>query len=530
MNLRLDRRKLALGAVGAYVVTAGVWIGLLHVYEAKATAPRELPEWHAFAACLVGPLEEGELPSHRIHDIAVGARRGKAAGEELAKWPLNCEGRATALKRALVESEPRAGTSSHAAWSCLARSVDTVALNLGLIATKREGAVDRAFDCARRFVAPSTSAASAGGGPIAPDVPRVLRVLPDLGEGWLEETDPFRASVLRTRLTHQHGYCLVPPAGPHARCTRVPDTLGLSAPALMLVPTLHETETFVLSVAPWGGAVHRLSDGRRLLGATPEERLISAFVGADGKVRALVRGEGDAALVSGVEGEEAPVRTPLPGVRDEAELVGEHLLWLDDASPRHLWVRPLADTTAVPTDLGPFGGNGLVGNVVTCSSNEVLWALTSGGAVRIDARGYGWHFVSLSRPAVSCSDGVLTVATAQVDAVRYQRCTETRCEDEKSMTLSLGENEHNRAAIALGDSVLVVKKDKGVRMRLAPIAKLREAEERVILHDESGSGVPVHRVQLQARHGVAYLVAHTGEGAQLVRIDGQGAVTPITPQ
>lgn len=518
MKIRGNEMMIALGAIGAYTLVAGVWIALLHVGTASADARPELPEWHALAACLVGSREAGELPSSRVQDIAVAV---EGRGTE---WPASCLPLAEALDSALDPAEPPSSSSLHEPWRCLDRHVEAIRSSLSIQRTPKASEVDQAFECAERFVAPASSAG--GPGPFAPEAPRVLRVFPDVGEGRLAETDPHRTRTLRTRLTGQQGYCRVVPEAKSADCAYLPDELLGHQPPAVLAPTSHETETFLLLRGSQAepGAVHRASDGRRLFAANPGERVLTAFARADGVVLVIVRGEDGTALVT--QTPKGATRVLLEDVGSDVALVDEHLLWMDAA---HLFARRVTDTTSKPADLGELDAFRLT--VRSCASGDVIWAVTSGGAVRIHKGGYALHRFTMREPAVSCRDGVLALTAVGEAGVTHQRCDAEGCAAAQTASLKLDGGEQRRAAVALGDQVLVVHSESGVRMRLAPLADLDKAPERVIMHNDSESGgVLVHRVQLQARDDAAYLVLHTGEGAQLVRIDEKGDVTPIVPE
>lgn len=159
MKIRGSEKVIALGAIGAYALVAGVWIALLHVDAASADARPELPEWHAFAACLVGPLEAGDLPSSRLQDIAFAVDEG-------AEWPHSCLPLARALDSALDAAEPSSPSSLYGTWWCLDSNVAQIRSSLSIQSMPSASAVDQAFECAGRFVAPASSAG--GRGPLRP--------------------------------------------------------------------------------------------------------------------------------------------------------------------------------------------------------------------------------------------------------------------------------------------------------------------------------------------------------------------------
>ena len=235
------------------------------------------------------------------------------------------------------------------------------------------------------------------------------------------------------------------------------------------------------------------------------------------------------------EGAEAVTPISPPG-KDGLKVVGDTLLSYDgDKGLLFAQVVEGAGTLGAPVEVGALPRAREEGRCVAGGSAFVRFEDRL--AVRTGGR---WSLVEVPAPdeAMTCDEGGATFVgvgrkghgDARLD-VRRTRCTSEACKSETaSLELDTSTNEHEVAAAAVGERVLLAwnaHSDGGVRVRLAPLAELPKVRDRVVYDNTTvGSGKLVHSVGALGV-GAAGVVLIMSEAVVGVAVDAEGRVTPL---
>lgn len=506
-------------AVVVYAVGAGGWIAWEHRAAAsEATLPVE--GWASFAACMTGPLAEGELASERARAIA--------AEHGTADWPSRCLPHAKAVSASLERSKVSRGPVR-----CLESSMRDVVGSLEKGELPGRGSLNRAYLCADELGVAADGAPDPSV-PTAPSASPIFGPGPVLGAGALDGHDPPFGTTLRLRFRGGASVCRVTAAAAHAICTVVPDAMGLfEHQDVSLVPSAADEATHLLvgKSGAEGGGVYDLDRGERVIpaGAKP---LNGAYVDAAGVVYAVGPREADDIDVSRFILSEGELRVDgLPRVpvrRDYTRVLGPHLMWTDG---RRQYLRPLSETEGSGLALE---GLGWLADVQACVAGDTTFGLAEGRHV-IAARGDEVRVHELAtrvpvRGSMGCANDELTLTDIGEGAMELWRCRLDGCGHERYERPDAGGA--LRRATVVGDTVFLAgDRGPGVRLAVGPLADFATLEPKEVYGAEPlASGGSVHGAWLVPRGDVAYFGIETSAGSQLFRVSRSGAVESVLPR
>jgi hypothetical protein len=305
----------------------------------------------------------------------------------------------------------------------------------------------------------------------------------------------------------------------------------------------------------------------------PDVRSIAEVRGAsvlpDGSVVALSYTTDS--LLRVAPGASAPERVtklpPLPA-GSSYSLIGGHLFWFERrADGLVLFAREVPASAGAPlgvaVEIGPVPGDHRIDacdsgqGLVVIARSEVVSATDAGvsfptklavvfatangwtAPVLLDATLPHWFDSDSSPLPVRCAPGEMTLTWMAGSAVTQVRCTPDGC----TTTSAVVQFAQSSVAVAdLGGVVALARiahfwspitgstGTANVRLRVAPLADLPRAPERLIVGDGRHGGIEgldPDDIELYGRRSAAILVLFGGTNRYAVRIDATGAATPV---
>lgn len=566
------KRIFIFGGIGV-VVLGGAIFAIARAVDARETAAREAA-LGSLSTCLLGadPLKDGEAPSARAANIKLGVvgvpldKRTKAG--ELG-WPASCSAHAYALR------EHTADTPLGAAADALGK-----VLRADANATSDLHAeIDKVWVEAAAAKVKGAPPADAVAAP-KPAVPlftsEQFRALPKLLSGTFslanlhEESSPgTRLHFLVDQKDTPEGpvLCTVGPADAAIKCMKVPEAVATLSPGLRLVGTTEDMARPFFFAGDRGQLGIFPPDGKHAIAATTA---YGASARADGSIVFTTRKEGSKELrlvyqpAVGATAEQTllqPTDYDLPG---QTGLFWDWALSRSPAkagAPSHLYARKVEGSAVKPAlDVGELDepapadkAERDAAQVSNCKSDEALVVRVRGQ--KTDALSFyaGGRWSSpVKAPthggALTCHGLEAITITVEHSPDRdkdYPAITQAKCNtsgctstkvDLRQLLVGLGE-------IAPGDAGSSVAADVGgklmlmwnggaaggLRMRLAPADRFKEAEDVVITdgRDEKSNVSSIVQMRVLSTNNYALVVLATTSGVKALRVDATGKVTPM---
>lgn len=572
------KRVALLAGGGAIVLGAGAYV-VVSALDTKAKAEREVA-WSSLSACLIGtePLKDKETAATRARAIQLQVlgvpKQTRAAGGGVP-WPAAC----ATFAHQLAESTRGSGDAK----TGLAPSADALAKVLaenasGLLELRAE--VDKVWKEAEKL------GLKAGPPPAGVKVPAKIeratwtseqfKDLPRTLSGAFAMTNVRPDPVVSTRagfvvdqkdVPEGPVHCSAGPTETGLKCTRLPPA------ALPLSPGLRPLGTFEDGKRPLFVAGDRGSTGV----FTPDgEKLATVSL-----MGAWLRDDGGAWLVARKDAKTPALMFAAPkGQAAERPLFGPGEL----ESPLHAtvaWDWLIARTKAgklvarkLPAGAGEAGPAIEIGelgepapvevapgedDVVTAcraSDNATVFVRVRGGksdsfAVFSGSKWSGPWKTGAKGGTLSCSPASLTITktthavtgdknlatVAQTVCSRAGECTQGSTgivEMTGGQTELAPADAQGFSAASIADKVAVVYHAGligGVRLRVAPIAKLRDAEDHAIFDPREEGGTlklgTFLDVKVIPASTFAVVLVGTTHGVRALRLDATGALTPL---
>jgi hypothetical protein len=568
------KKIVAFGAVaGAVLGVASV--AVIHAADTREAAALE-GAWTDLGACLVGaPLAAGETPGSRVTKIqlaVVGTPKDKRSKAGDLPWPAACAPYAFALAEH-APSAPEKGAELAESAGALAKAAktdgtatadlaplvdklwaDAAASKLKLSATPGQGVPPAPKPAAALFTSEQVNA-----------MPKFLSgnfALSSVQEAASSGADKLYFVVDQKEALEGPAFCSAD--GSEAiRCVKVPATAAKASPGLRLWGTTEEKAQPFYFTGDRGQLGIYSQAGKDAVASVVA---YGASARSDGALFLLAKGEGkDIKLVVA-----KPTGTPVDGLGlasgDFESSTGTALLWdwlvyKGPGKPGHLWGKKLtADGVAAgaATDIGEIDDASQdrvekEALVTGCRSDEAT-------AVRFRGMRSDWvavyaagRWASPARAgtrggALTChgTDAIATQVAHTIEnnkdfaVITQSKCTSSGCTTTKvnlreafaGITEIVPADQAAVAAADLGGKLLVVWNGGyagGLRMRLAPADRFKEAED-VLLTDARGarglSTITEVRILPAAKYAIVLL--GTTAGVRALRVDASGAVKPIS--
>jgi hypothetical protein len=546
------RRKLAIAAVGALVVTAGVGTAAAVFVLDAGKAVTLHKEWATFQGCMLGePLEAEERPSNRYRLLLL-AQLGRSAEAPGAKaWPATC---LDALG-AVVDTSSRAP----AGGEDLGKAATAVgkAINTGSLDTTPKLLDDL-------WKAATTSKLTDAPGPRHDSTPRPI---PVLFGGGAYEAQPrplgdFTLSSIRAEVSASPTPRFLvddrtAPKGPTVcgsepgslslvSCSVLPEDVAKLAPGLRLLGgTDVGAAPLVFAGERGAGGVFKDLAGPALVSGTP---VFGGASKAGKRARVLVRRPTGLVLVeSGFkEKETAPTETRLRYTTDNVGLAGEWIFARDDdkLTVQKVGTDKVVDLGAMPEAFSKRAED----RVAYCRSGSTEVARIRG--TENDFVTFGtdgtWSEPRKVRftDQLSCAEGVAVMATTastenngRVHAtIRVTRCTSAECKDTQLSHYDIvGGNaallppSRSELAVGLAGGRLYLVWFTGMgdlRVRSGAADAIASASDVVLYAAIDDSPMSAREVALAPATMGALLLARTGDGVRVFAFGQDGTVTP----
>lgn len=582
VTLGSERRwkRVALLAGGGLVLLAGGAYVVISALDTKAKAEREFA-FNALSTCLLGtePLKDKETPATRaraiqLHILGV-PKQNRAAGSQLP-WPASC----ATYAHQLAESTRGSGDAK----TGLSPSADALAKSLGDNASglaEFKSDVDRVWKEAEKLGLKAGPAPAGVKPPAKVERPtwtsEQFKELPRALSGAFSMTnvrpDPVvmsRAGFVVDQKDVPEGpvHCSAGPADTGLRCVRLPPA------SLALSPGLRPFGTFEDGKKPLFVAGDRGSTG--IFSPDGEKVASVALMGA------WLRDDGGAWLVARKDAKTtALLFAPPKGQAAERPLFGPGEL----ESPAHasiawdwlayrtksgkLVVRKLPTaageagaaievgelTEPAPLEIAP--GDDDVVSACRAADNATVFVRVRGGktdafAVFSGSKWSGPFKTSSKGGVMTCTPAALTITkttnvitgdknlatVTQTMCSRTGECTQGASgvqEMTGGVTDLAPSDAQGFSAASVLDKVAVVYHAGligGLRVRVAPIGKLRDAEDHAIFdpREEGGTLKLGSFLDVKVIPGgtFAVILVGTTNGVRALRVDGTGTLTPLT--
>jgi hypothetical protein len=568
------RLRPLLLAAGVVLVGAGVAYAVNSRFSGarrRAQLARTATAWNQLRRCLVGEaLRPGERPSALVRRTELGLPRAVYTlppAERVRQWPFRCASPASVMTHALFESG--SDDPQHRMLAMLASRAAS-ALERGQLHTgtqDRLGYIDELFEVARRAHLPpgEPAAGPLPPPPVQPLSPRAMTALfADAGRATVVASDPVAGRALRVVVgATTRRLCQFPFASEPARqlaSVRCTEVRFADAPARVEILGADDAAPAVLRVRRGDGP-----EGDLYLAAAPTTPLhqgnLGGYVDASGAVATLQRAPSPGASWSLVRlaPPAAPAVTPLalpfepaatvtPLVLEREVLVvsAARVEGAGDAAVSTGGTQRLATVPfpgapgAAARELGVVPAPAGTMPVVACRAGTMLSVAVFGGddhaavVFRTDA---GWsppRSVSARAGAFTCREREATLTwteTTPARLVRQVRCTPEGCRSEQGPLPDFGAEP---AATDLAGRVLLAVSPgpgRGLRLRLAPVAQLEEADDLVVFDDADHGGLQLEPVGRPLVRGDAAVVLVTAASethpTYAVRVDASGAFAPV---
>lgn len=566
-------RKVALfGGIGA-VVVAGLSYAVVRAADTKSAAALDAA-WTDLNACLLGaPLKEGETPAARASAVQLAVvgmpkdRRGKP-GE--APWPSSCAPAAFTVAENAGAAEQ--GDALKASADALAKALKEDAnatADLGPL-------VDDLWAAAKKS---GLKLGAAGKGPVAPPpaavvfpreafaaIPRFLSgnfLLSDVREQASSAPPRVRFLVDSKDAAGGPALCTAAQGDATIRCVKVPAEPAKMSPGLSLLGSTEDRAQPFYFAGDRGQLGIFPPSGDKIVAAAVSPGAVSR---ADGTFLALARSERgkDVQLVVAPPSGAARTIPLLSGADlDPAQLAGLFWDWLvykgpARGGPAKIFARKVgsAGPEGPPVEIGTTDeaspGSEKEAIVTGCRSDDGIAVRIAGGASDVIALFAGGRWAAPVKTgtrggALTCR-GVEAVSTQITHAVEQNRdfptIRQARCAASGCATSVVNVREllgpvadiapADASAIAAGDvngKLLVVWSGGGaggLRMRLAPAERIKDAADVVITDGRDAAGGAKASVLTEVRvlSGSTHAVVLVGTttGVRALTVDGEGAV------
>ncbi|MEZ4311262.1 MAG: hypothetical protein R3F14_24740 [Polyangiaceae bacterium] len=577
------RARLLVGAVVTLVVVGGGGFGLVRYQEAeqeKAVATA----WSAMSRCVVGgDLPEAERPSQRFRNLQLVAMAMSDAERVLEgspkAWPMSCAPLAHTVHEVLrTGSMGEPGKELATSAEAHAKALDEAAS----FSNDLTNLVDQTFDRAREAKLRTIVGVAAPAAPMpqAPLTATFLGTVEPLSRASFTLagafTDAHPAGALRV-LVEEKGVerapflCTFDPKEATASCKTLPPSLA-QGHGLRLLGTADDDSAPLVFAGERGTAgIYRADTGVK--------------VGAMYSYGGYAKADGSSAVL-GYSGHEHDLliarRTaegPVPRTRIEVDFelgnlyYSSQLLWnamllrgVNKQKERRLYAATLDFRGEPFKDLGSVGILPEPG-LITGSADEPphIAGCRSKEAMVVRVRGYENDFMSFQiggkwTPPISpdVPGGILSCHGTEAVITRLEQaaststwktsvaqcnCTSAGCvggrvQMEKFLKghYEFAPKDNHVDAVDLDGKLLVVwaaGERGGVRMRLAKVDQIEQAEDIILFDDlvrdgQVGKLSTLFDLRLFSRDGFAVLLLNTVAGVHALRIDPGGKVAPVT--
>jgi hypothetical protein len=574
---RRFRRIVVSGGVGVIVLAAAIY-GVARAVDARETAAREAARGD-LGSCLLGPdpLKDGETPSARVARIklgVVGIPLEKRAEPGELPWPASCGAQAHAL------AEHAAATPLGAAAEALAKALraDTAATAEVLFELDKVWAE---ADAAKVFPAPSPGAKVAPPPAALVFTTEELRALPRFLSGTFSlldvREDPAPGTEMHFLVDRKDSaegpvICTVRAADPAARCTKFPETVATLSPGVRLVGTTEQGARPFYFAGDRGQLGIFPPDGQHAIAAAVT---YGASARADGSIGILMRKDGGRELHLVHQPAAGPIADqavlPLTEI-DTPTQAGMFWDWIvyrtlpKLVSPAHFVARKVQGPEVGPAlDAGEIEEIAPMDKaerdrdqVSACKSDEAIAVRVRGqrGDVLFFHAGGRWSSgvkAATRGGALTCRgrEAVITMVEHGTGRGRdYPTITQSRCSTAGCATTQVEvrrmlagldiaplDSEASLAADVAGKLLFLWNAGPagGLRMRLAPIDHIMEAEDVVVAdvrEEKAGASVSsISGMRVLHASGFAVVLLSTIRGVKALRVDsstGKPAPLPAT--
>jgi hypothetical protein len=549
--------------------------------------------WNELRHCLVGDgPPEGERASTVVRRTEIGqpaSVRALPPAERIRQWPYRCATHASVMTHALFEAD--SDDPQHRMLAMLASraasALEEARLRTG--AHERLSYIDELFETARRAQLPPGDPASGPPPPPPPPArPLTARALTPLfsgsGTGTVLGSDPVASRTLRVLFGEsQRQLCVLRPStNPRAslstaQCRELPFA---DAPARVELPAATDDAPPMVRVRRADAAEGTGADLYALSSSTePLHRGgLGTFVDGEGRARVLLRDPSSASswrlasIAANAPASTQPLRLPFDTtapapvalvLEREVFAIGRTGSVATRARPDAGALAPDAGpdggslaseaieraatvlTTSNPRthDIGPVPAPGGAAGVRACRAGETLAVAVFGegdrAAVMFQRDGRWSPPVSTTARAgaFTCRDGEATVTwteTAPRRLVHQVRCTARGCQGAEGPLPDFGAEP---AVTDLDGRVLLLVSPgpgRGLWMRLAPLERLADAPDVVLVDDAEHGGLHLNADVRPFVRGNTAVVFVTAAGEQhatyALRIAADGVFSAVTPR
>jgi hypothetical protein len=568
------KRILLFGGIGI-VVLAGAAVAVVKTIDSQSAAARDAA-WSGLNACLLGePLKQGETVESRLLGVqlaVLGIPKERRAKPNELSWPASC-------------SIPAATLSENAGDAALTESAKELSKVLRADATatgdnraqvakvwKDAAAIKLVAGAAPADVTPAPKAAT----PVFNA--EAFRALPHLQSGSYTLANvhgqPFAGNKVHFLIDRKESaegplLCTATATEPSLHCMRVPPAVATLSPGLGLVGTTDDAARPFFFAGDRGQMGIFPPDGKAAIAGTIA---YGASARGDGSLNLLYRKDGSKDLRFSTIPPTGPEVDRLGLMSSEVELptqAGVFFDWLayrsaaKTGAASHLFVKKLADNgdPRPAIDVGeigepaPLDKSDKEAQLSACRSEESLvirvrgaradsFSFYTGGRWGAPVKG------STKGGSLTCR-GIEAVATAVDHAIEgdknYATVTQSRCNASGCTPVSISLRQllggiaeiaptdaAGFAAADLGGKLLLVWNGGfvgGLRMRLAPPDRIREAEDTVITDGRDPKPdsklSTIAEVKILPANNYAVVLLNTTAGVTALRVDANGGVASL---
>ncbi|MFO0757109.1 MAG: hypothetical protein U0359_11505 [Byssovorax sp.] len=573
-NKRMKRIFL-FGGIGI-VVLAGAAVAVIKTIDAQSAAARDAA-YSSLSACLLGePLKQDETVESRLLGVqlaVLGIAKDRRAKPGELSWPASC-------------SVPAATLGEHAGDAALAESA--VELSKALRADSAGIGDHRALvakvwkDAAAQklVVGPAPAGVTAAPKPATPVFAgEAFRGLPHLQSGSYTLANvhgqPFAGNKVHFVIDRKESaegplLCTATATEPSMHCMRVPPAVATLSPGLGLVGTTDDGARPFFFAGDRGQMGIFPPDGKAAVAGTIA---YGASARNDGSLNLLYRKDNAKDLRFSTIPATGPEIDRLGLLSTEVELptqAGVFFDWLayrspaKGAAPSHLFAKKLADNgdpRPPAIDIGeiaepaPLDKADKEPQLAACRSEESLVLRVRGA--RADSFSFytggrwGAPVKGSSKGGALTCRGIEAVSTAVDHAIEgdknYATVNQSRCNASGCTPVSVGLRQlfggtpeiapadaAGFAAADVGGKLLLVWNagfTGGLRMRIAPPDRIREAEDVVITDGRDPKPdsklSTIAEVKILPANSYAVVLLNTTAGVTALRVDANGAVASL---
>jgi hypothetical protein len=570
---RRYKRILVFGGIGV-VVLGGAIYGIARTVDAREAAARETA-FGSLETCLLGadPLKDGEVPSERLATIKLGVvgvsleKRGVKAGE--LGWPASCSPVAYAL------AEHASGTPLGAASEALGK-----ALRADASATGDDHAeIDKVWAEAAAVKlkgAPPPDALKAPAPPAILYTAAQFRGLPKLLSGSFSLPNVREETASGTKLRFLIDQkdtpegpviCTATATDPDIKCMKVPEAVSTLSPGLRLIGTTEDAARPFFFAGDRGQLGVFPPDGKHAVTAGVT---YGASAHADGSLDFVTRKETKELHLThqpptGTSSDQVVLQ---PNEYDTPTQTGLFWDWLVNrgpgkaGAPSHLFARKVEGANVKPAvDVGEIeepapldkaerdreqvGGcksdEGLAVRVRGQKGDEVAFYAGGRWSAPVKSTTRGGAFTCHGLEALSTTVDHTADRDKDFPIINQAKCNTSGCTTTKvevrillaGLDIAPADAGASVAADVGGKLLFLWNAGSvgGLRMRLAPADRIKDAEDVVITdgrEEKAGANVSsIAAMRVLTTNTFALLFLSTTAGVKVLRIDATGKLTPL---